>query len=396
MTTLPSAPTLVLVRYGELALKGNNRRQFVEQLGRNVARACESVAPVRVRPEHGRMMVLPERRVEAVAQRLTRVFGISNVSPAWVAPNQPDAIAAVARVVLDDALSEVPRGERARFRIETKRADKRFPLSSTELDLFLATTILREDDPIVVDLKFPELVLGVEIRRDQAYLFARRYRGAGGLPVGTLGRAVCLISGGFDSPVAAWMAMKRGLQVVYVTFHSSPYIGESARQKVVDLVRVLSEWQPASRLYVVPFAESQLAIKAAGEDPYRTVLYRRMMQRIATRIAQRERAGALVTGECLGQVASQTLENLTCIGAAAGLPVLRPLISFDKQETIDRARAIGTHDLSAVQEPDCCTLFMPSYPVIRGKLEVCEAVERGIEVDALVAGATAAAEVLDL
>jgi thiamine biosynthesis protein ThiI len=216
------------------------------------------------------------------------------------------------------------------------------------------------------------------------------------LPVGTLGRVVCLISGGIDSPVAAWMAMKRGCEVLFVTFHSHPFIGDSAKKKVVDLVRVLAPWQGRCTLLVVPFAEAQLAIRGAGRDPYRTVLYRRMMQRIASRIALDNGALALVTGDSLGQVASQTLENMTCIGAAASLPVLRPLLSFDKNDTIAVARRIGTFDLSNVQEPDCCTLFMPAHPVTRGRIEVCAELEATLDVEALVASAVAGAERIEV
>jgi thiamine biosynthesis protein ThiI len=391
---ISDGPEAVLVRYGELALKGDNRGEFERALVRNIEHALQSVAPARVVREHGRIFVFPETRLEAVARRLTRVFGIANVSPAWGAPSEPERIARAARPVLDAALAGLEPGRKARFRIETNRVDKRFPVPSNSLDRQVAIAILRDDDPLVVDLAHPELVLGIEVREDRTWLFCKRYPGPGGLPVGTLGRVACLISGGIDSPVAAWMAMKRGCEVVYVTFHSHPFIGESAKKKVVDLVRVLAPWQRVSRLHVVPFADVQLAIRDAGRDEYRTVLYRRMMQRIASRIALAEGAGALVTGECVGQVASQTLENLTCIGAAASLPVLRPLISFDKRETIERAQALGTFEISKVQEPDCCTLFMPRRPVIRGKLEACEELEQRFDVATLVERALAGEEVL--
>lgn len=389
-------PEAVIVRYGELSLKGDNRGQFEQALARNIRLALADVAPVRVQREHGRLFVFPEGRIEAVARRLQRVFGISSVSPAWGAPSTPEAIEGAARAVLEEALLDLEPGRRVRFRIETKRVDKKFPLVSNELDRRVAVHILRDSDPLVVDLAKPELVLGIEVRAERTWLFARRYPGAGGLPVGTLGRVACLISGGIDSPVAAWMAMKRGCEVVYVTFHSHPYIGESAKKKVIDLVRVLAPWQRASRLYVVPFAPVQEAIKGVGHDEYRTVLYRRMMQRIASRIGHREGAQALVTGESIGQVASQTLENLACIQAAATLPVLRPLVSFDKQETIDRAMTIGTYALGAIQEPDCCTLFMPRRPVIRGKLEVCEEVEQRFDVAGLLEDALNQVEIVDI
>jgi thiamine biosynthesis protein ThiI len=389
-------PELVLVRYGELALKAGNRRQFEERLMANVRAALRHVTDVRMERRQGRLAVIPARRVETAARRLQDVFGISSISPARGVASDPEAIVAVARRALAEAVAELAPGERATFRVATNRADKRFPLRSADFDRHVAESILGGFPQLDVRLSDPRISLGIDIRPERTYVFARRLPGPGGLPVGSLGRVTCLISGGFDSPVAAWLAMKRGCQVDFVTFHSAPFIGEPARKKVVDLVRVLSRYQPRCALHVVPFADCQLAIKEVGREGYRTVLYRRMMQRIATALARRAGARALVTGECLGQVASQTLENLTCIGAAAGLPVLRPLIAFDKQETIALARRIGTHDLSAVQEPDCCTLFMPARPVIRGRIEDCESAEAQLDLAALVEQALAGTERLEL
>jgi thiamine biosynthesis protein ThiI len=218
--------------------------------------------------------------------------------------------------------------------------------------------------------------------------------GPGGLPVGTLGSVLCLLSGGLDSPVAAWMTMKRGCRVGFVSFHSAPYLGEGSRKKVLDLARALGRYQGRSRLYVVPFAECQEQVRDAAPEGYRTVLYRRMMQRIASELAERDRWQALVTGESLGQVASQTLENMTCIGAAASLPVLRPLLGFDKEETIEIARRIGTFELSNRPEPDCCTVFQPRRPVIRGRLDLCHEVEAAIGMESLCARAVEGVEVI--
>ena len=385
-------PEAVLVRYGELTLKGANRLDFENALARNVRLALEPIVPVRLQREHARLLVFPEGRMEAVLQRLQQVFGISSVSPVWGAPCESEAIVECARRVLDDALLAIPRGEARRFRVLSRRADKRFPLGSMELDKLVAARIVQAGHPLRIDLDHPELVLGIEVRESRAWLYARREAGPGGLPVGTLGRALCLVSGGIDSPVAAWMAMKRGCEVVFVTFHSPPYIGDSAVNKVMDLVRVLGRWQRSARLYVVPFAPIQEALRDAGAESYRTILYRRMMQRIATYIAGLERAGALITGESLGQVASQTMENLACIEHAAGLPVLRPLVGFDKQETIAIARRIGTYELSSVQEPDCCSLFLPRHPVLRGDIATCEEIEARVDVDALVRAALSATE----
>jgi len=237
---------------------------------------------------------------------------------------------------------------------------------------------------VVVDLHTPEVEVEIDIRSERTYVFLKRLPGPGGLPVGTLGRALCLLSGGIDSPVAAWLAMKRGCEVGFVTYHSPPFIGDASRKKVRDLVRVLRRYQNSACLYVVPFAEVQTAIRDGAPEAYRTVLYRRMMQRIATRIAQERSYQALVTGECLGQVASQTLENMTCIGAATHLPVLRPVLCFDKEEIISIASSIGTFDISKIDEPDCCVVFQPKRPIIRGKVDVCLDIESELDVAGLI------------
>jgi thiamine biosynthesis protein ThiI len=391
-------PDVVLVRYGELGLKGLNRHQFEKALVSNIRVALRDISKAKVERQRGRIAVFPERRGEAVARRLQDVFGITSVSPAWGVEAEPEAIARAARPLVEDALASLPGGPdgQVTFRVRTSRADKNFPLRSTDLDRFVADRVLPGLDRVKVQLDRPMLELGIEVRPEGAFLFAAKLPGHGGLPVGTLGRAVCLISGGIDSPVAAWMAMKRGCEVVYITFHSHPYIGEPSKKKVVDLVRELARFQPRSRLYIAPFTETQEAIRDHCREGYRTVLYRRMMQRIASRIAEREGAGALITGESMGQVASQTLENLTCIEAAADLPVLRPLIAFDKQEAVDLAKKIGTFDLSCVQEPDCCTIFMPRRPIIRGKLETCVDTERELDVEGLVQRAIEGVEVVDV
>ena len=391
-----SAPEMVLIRYGELALKGKNRGMFEHALIRNMRSACKSISPLRIEQRRGRITVIPETRVGDVARRLQDVFGIKSVSPAWGAEPTPEAIAEIARLVLADALLDYPPSAEIPFRVRSSRSEKRFPLTSVELDQFVAPRALEGVTNVKVDLKHPELVLGIEVRTERAYVFVKRLPGPGGLPGGTLGRVLCLLSGGIDSPVAAWLAMKRGCQVDFVTFHSYPYIGEASKQKVVALVRALSRYQAESRLHVLPFTEIQESIRDNAPPPYRTVLYRRMMQRLASRLAVQSRAKALVTGESLGQVASQTLENMTCIGAAAELPVIRPLSCFDKEEAIEIARRIGTFDLSTLPEPDCCTVFMPPKAVIKGRVEVCEEAEAGLDVAGLVERSLAGVEVIDV
>ncbi|MEW6073355.1 MAG: tRNA uracil 4-sulfurtransferase ThiI [Planctomycetota bacterium] len=390
---VPDAPEMVLARYGELWLKGKNRADFEKILIQNVVRAARPYSPVTVDREQGQLAIVPERRVADVARALEDVFGFSSLSPAWGAAKHPDAIAAVAPAVVARALEAAPADRPIPFRVETRRSDKSFPMLSTELDRHVADRVLEKHGArLRVDLSHPELTLGISVRSWRAYLFAERRPGLGGLPVGTLGPVLCLLSGGIDSPVAAWLAMKRGCRVSFVSFHSPPYLGDASKEKVRRLVAALARFQGPGVLHVVPFTAVQERIRDGAPEAYRTVLYRRAMHRIAGRLAEREGALALVTGECLGQVASQTLENLTCIGAAATLPVLRPVLSFDKQETIALARRIGTYEISILPAPDCCTVFQPVHPVIRGQRARCERFEAGLELEPLLAAAVEGVE----
>jgi thiamine biosynthesis protein ThiI len=394
--TAVEAARVVVGRYGELWLKGRNRRQFERVLLRNVKLALKEITPVRVERLHGQIVVTPERRVADATRRMTEVFGFSSISPARMTAATPEAITAAAGGVLAEALEELPRNARVPFRVRSRRSDKRFPMTSTELDRHVADHVLPgNEERLPVELSNPELTLGIHVLADRAFLYAHRMPGAGGLPVGTLGRALVLLSGGIDSPVASYLAMKRGLETVCLSFHSYPYIGESSKKKVERLVRVLRRYQPRGRLLIAPFADVQTAIRDAAPESYRTVLYRRAMHRIADRLAEREGAGAVVTGDCLGQVASQTLENLTCIDAASERPILRPLLGFDKEETIALARRIGTYDISIEPEPDCCSVFQPTRPILRGRLRDCERAETGLDFDELVARAVDGVEVVD-
>ena len=320
MTLAP--PDLILARFGEIALKKGNRGFFEKALRHNLRQAATEIAPTRVTTLGGRVAIIPEGRVEEVAERVKDVFGLVSLSPAWSCPSRPQDIVALAREVLADALAARASGLPTTVRIKTSRADKTFPMNSVEMDKHVAEHILPGPEEVQVKLRGAQLEVGIDIRSEASYIFVTRVPGPGGLPVGTLGHAVSLLSGGIDSPAASWLAMKRGLSVSYVSFHSPPYIGDSSRKKIVDLVRILARYQPTSQLHVVPFTRIQETIRERAPAAYRTVLYRRFMQRIATAIARRERAGALITGESLGQVASQTLENMTCIEEAAGLPVV--------------------------------------------------------------------------
>jgi len=393
-----STSEVVLVRYGELWLKGKNRIDFERALMRNARRALEPIDPaVELEREHGLLVVRPTCRVHDVARRLQDVFGIASLAIAEAVPSERDALTTTALALLRRTMESYPRERVVRFRVSTKRSDKRFPMKSPELDRHVAEHMPPDLAPRVkVDLDHPELDLGLHVRPGTSYVFAERLSGAGGLPVGTVGRAVVLLSGGIDSPVAAWLTMKRGCEAVLLSFHSYPWVGEGFERKIERLGRVLARFQPRTRLVFAPLAEIQERVRDTAPPAYRTVLYRRMMQRIANLLAADERAGAVVTGESLGQVASQTLENLARIEEAAELPVLRPLICFDKPETIALARRIGTFELSIENEPDCCTVFQPERPIIRGRRAEVLAAEAGLDAEGLAAAAFAARRVVDL
>lgn len=393
MTTTLAEPEAILIRYAEIALKKGNRPVFERALARNLKEAASNVSPVTIERTFGRITVIPERRALRVAERLADVPGVKTVSPVWGAKSLPDDIARVAKGLLDEALEERASDKPLPFRIRVKRSEKRFPMNSTEFEHFLGGQILPGPEKVKVDLERAELTLGVEVRADRTWLFLKTIDGPGGLPVGTLGRGLVLLSGGIDSPVASFLAMKRGMRVGYVSFHSAPYIGEGFVKKVKDLAYALGKFQQAAKLFVIPFAEVQTAVRDHAPEPYRTVLYRRFMQRIADRISDEHGYQALVTGESLGQVASQTLENMECIGDATERLVLRPLLTYDKEEAVALARKIGTFELSNIPEPDCCTVFQPSRPIIKGKMKDVAQAEAELDVQGLVDRAVEGVEV---
>ena len=379
---------MILARYGELVLKGRNRLYFERRLVRNVRQACKPIAPVRVERQHGQLVLFPAGETARVARRLTEVFGLSAISPAWEADRDPDAIATMGSQLVGEALLDFPSAGAIPFRVTTKRADKRFPMTSVALDQYVAERVFEEHGTrLRANLSAPELTLGISVRRDRVYLFAQRLAGAGGLPSGTTGKVMALLSGGIDSPVATWMAMRRGLSVRLVTFESPEFLGRSPEEKVRRIASQLARWQPFTFHHRVPFSAVQLAVRDEVPERFRTVVYRRMMHRIASRIAASQGAGGLVTGDSLGQVASQTLENLAAIGAATTSMVLQPLIAIDKQETIERARRIGTYELSIEPTPDCCSVFQPDSPALRATPELALRAEAQLDLEGLVRGA---------
>lgn len=370
--------TCVLVRYHEVALKKGNRPYFVELLKRNLVSAVKGLGLEEAKSLPARLLLRfgAGGNAEEIRRRIEGVFGVANFSFAERVPRDLDAIQAKVLDALD--------GRRfASFRVDARRADKQFPLTSPEINRRIGAAI-KERSGARVDLKNGELTIAIEILPRDAFFAFDKIAGAGGLPVGASGRVVSLISGGIDSPVAAYRMMQRGCRLIFVHFHSAPYLDGTSQEKVRQLVQILTRHQFTSRLYLVPFGEIQRQIVAAVLRPLRVVLYRRMMLRIAEAIARREKASALVTGESLAQVASQTLENMTVIEKAAGLSILRPLVGMDKQEIIDQARRIGTFETSAIPDQDCCQLFVPKHPATKARLADVEEAESRLDLATMI------------
>ena len=368
----------VLIRYHEIALKKGNRAYFTELLKRNILSAVKDLGAKEIRSLPARLLLAFKKDVdqETVIERIRSVFGVANFS--LVEKTARDIEALQAQIL--EALNGT---HFASFRIETQRSDKTFPLNSPEINRRLGAAV-KESSAARVDLTHPELTVFVEVLFRDAFFGFNKIPGAGGLPVGASGRVVSLISGGIDSPVAAYRMMQRGCRLIFVHFHSAPYLDKTSQEKVRQLVTALTRHQFQSRLYMVPFGEIQRQIVAAVNRPLRVILYRRMMLRIAEGLARKEKAKALVTGESLGQVASQTLENIAVIQQAAALPILRPLVGMDKQEIIDQARRIGSFEISSIPDQDCCQLFVPKHPATKSTLREVEDDESRLDVAALV------------
>ena len=368
----------VLIRYHEIALKKGNRAYFTELLKRNVLAAVNDLGPKEIRSLPARLLLTFKSDIDTptIIARMSSVFGVANFSLVERTARDIDALRSRILQSLNSTTFDS-------FRIETQRGDKTFPLPSPEINRQLGAAV-KAKSGARVDLSHPGMTVFVEILPKDAFFGFDKLPGAGGLPVGASGRVAALISGGFDSPVAAYRMMRRGCRLIFVHFHSAPYLDKTSQEKVRKLVSELTRYQFQSRLYLVPFGEIQRQIVAAVNRPLRVVLYRRMMLRIAEVIARREKAKALITGESLGQVASQTLENMSVIQQAATLPILRPLVGMDKQEIIDQSRRIGTFDISSVPDQDCCQLFVPKHPATKAQLREVEEAESRYDLNELV------------
>ncbi|TCW36095.1 thiamine biosynthesis protein ThiI [Thermohydrogenium kirishiense] len=352
---------IILIKYGELALKGDNRAFFENKLVKNIKEALKGYDGIKVEKTHGRIYVECDGNVNEVIDKLKKVFGIVGITVAKKVDLDLDAIY--------NAAIELMRSYSGKsFKVETRRPNKSFPYESMEISRMVGGKILQNVEDVHVDVHNPDIVLNIEIR-EKAYLYSGITDGIGGMPLGTNGRAVVLLSGGIDSPVAAWMMMKRGVEIEAVYFHSPPYTQERAKDKVIDLCKKLSEYGQDIYLHVVNFTDFQLAIYDKCPPKMTTIIMRRMMMRVAENIANKYGAKALITGESLGQVASQTIESLYCTNAVTHMPVFRPLIGMDKSEIVEISKKIGTYDISIRPYEDCCTIFVPKHPIIKPDLE---------------------------
>ncbi|MGI9953316.1 tRNA uracil 4-sulfurtransferase ThiI [Moorellaceae bacterium AZ2] len=366
----------LLVRYGEISLKGKNRSEFEQRLLANIDTALAGLPPRKIRKTFGRIFIELKEDWEEVRERLQRVFGVVSFSPVVEAPLDIAAIRERALYVLQNTPGHT-------FKVETKRSNKGFPYKSPEINHLVGGYLLARTGQ-KVDVHTPDRVVHLEIRDDGAYIYSQIIPGPGGLPVGITGRGVLLLSGGLDSPVAGWLGLKRGLELTGLHFHSFPFTSERSKEKVIELGRVLARYAGGFRLVVAHFTAIQKAIRqSCPEELYVTVM-RRMMFRIAEKVAHREGALALLTGESLGQVASQTLESIAVINSVVELPVLRPVISWDKTEIVELARKIGTYEISIQPYEDCCTLFVPRHPATKPRLEKVEKAEENLDVEGLV------------
>jgi thiamine biosynthesis protein ThiI len=376
-----------VIHYQEIALKGKNRPWFLGRLVRNLRTATADLDVQSVRALMGRIEVVlgPSANPREVGERIGRTFGIANYSYAGRATLD---LGQIADAILADLGDRTCRS----FRVSARRADKRFPMTSPQIEREVGGRI-KSAKGWHVDLEHPELVIHVEMLSSDSFYFFGKERGAGGLPTGTAGRVACLLSGGIDSPVAAWRMMKRGCSATFVHFHSYPVLSRASIDKAKELAALLTRYQQRSRLYLVPFADAQQQVLLTVPPPMRVVIYRRLMMRIAERIGRDRGAQALVTGEVVGQVASQTVENLSVIGNAATLPIFRPLIGMDKEEITAEAIRLGTYPISIIPDQDCCTLFTPRNPLTRARLADIEAAEAALPIEEMVTGAAAEAVV---
>ena len=373
---------IILIKNGELALKGLNRCTFEDIMIKNIKRRLKDLGKIEVRKAQSAIYIEPKEEdydFEEALSRVSLIFGIAAFSRAYVCEKSMEDIISKSVVYLADTLKNVKT-----FKVEAKRSDKKFPLKSPEICRELGGVLLSRFPHLKVDVHNPDIVVNVEIRDFSAYVRGEQLQGAGGLPVGTAGTASILISGGIDSPVAAWTMAKRGLRLNAIHFASPPYTSQRAEMKVKTLLSKVARYSGSINLAIVPFTEIQDQIAEHCPEDYFTLIMRRMMMRISERIAKSSGSLALITGESLGQVASQTLPALVTTDYVTTMPVLRPLIGMDKEEIITISRKIDAFETSILPYEDCCTVFTPKHPKTRPTLELCQEAEKNLKIDELI------------
>lgn len=385
---------ILIVKYGEIGVKGKNRYIFENKLVKNVKNILKPIGKFNVYKEYGRIYVdLDGYDYEEVVEEVKKVFGIVGVCPAVRAEKDYNLLKELALKMLEEKIEQ---GYKS-FKVDSRRGDKDFKLTSQEMSLDIGGYLVSQvKDKIAVDVRNPEVKIHCELRQNHVMVYSDTIPGYGGLPLGTNGRAMSLLSGGIDSPVASWMVAKRGMELECIHFHSYPFTSEKSQEKVRDLAQILSKYCGRVRLHKVNMLEIQKAIGLNCKDEEMTIISRRFMMRIAERVAESRHCDALVTGESIGQVASQTIQGLTCTNASVKMPVFRPLIAMDKTEIIEVAQKIGTFETSILPEEDCCTVFSPKKPVTKPKLDRIEKSENKLDVEKLIQDAIDNIEVEDI
>ena len=385
---------ILIVKYGEIGVKGKNRYIFENKLIKNVKNILKPIGKFNVYKEYGRIYVdLDGYDYEEVIEEVRKVFGIVGVCPAVRADKDYNLLKELALKMLEEKIEQ---GYKS-FKVDSRRGDKDFKLTSQEMSLDIGGYLVSQvKDKIAVDVRNPEVKIHCELRQNHVMVYSDTIPGYGGLPLGTNGRAMSLLSGGIDSPVASWMVAKRGMELECIHFHSYPFTSEKSQEKVRDLAEILSKYCGRVRLHKVNMLEIQKAIGLNCKDEEMTIISRRFMMRIAERVAESRHCDALVTGESIGQVASQTIQGLTCTNASVKMPVFRPLIAMDKTEIIDIAQKIGTFETSILPEEDCCTVFSPKKPVTKPKLDRIEKSESKLDVEKLIQDAIDNIEIEDI
>ncbi len=386
---------IVLAKYGEIILKGGNRPKFEKLLIDNIKNALKNVAKCRVTLTQATIYIddFDDDKIDLIVDRLSKIFGIVSITRAAVCEKDMNSIKATAKEYLNEDLSAP-----ATFKVEARRSDKTFPLNSVQLSIELGGYLDDCFENIKCDVHEPDITIMAEIREAGAYVYnnEKKIKGQGGMPIGSGSKAMLLLSGGIDSPVAGHMIAKRGVAIEAVNFFSFPYTSDRAKEKVIELARIISQYTSKIRLYIVPFTEIQLEIRDKCPEEHMTLIMRRFMMRISEKIARKAGAKALVTGESVGQVASQTLSALDVTNAVTDMPILQPLIGMDKIEVIRRAEEIGTYETSILPYEDCCTVFTPRHPTINPRRSTIERTESVLDIEALESSALEGIEVIDI